>query len=330
MYGRAGIEDAEELEHIRARLECHARGTKSSEGFAREGRLRGFVDEVNRSRVKGWAWDEAAPTKSAVLQILDNGAVIGRVVADQYRDDLLAAGIGNGRHGFDVTFPGGLSALIPHAIRVQREADGKRIPNGDQITEILTPHEAPLASIGHSLAVVELSEPVSNKSPARDERQSYLDSVTRQRITGWAWDRTRPDQPVMLQVIDNGRLIARVIANRYRADLEQAGIGNGRYGFDLDIPGGLSSLSAHVVHVQYAVDGQDIEQFVAIPTDFDEALKRDIANAVCCPSWPHRLNARCRTMPTPKASAICARRCSGAGDHAIPTGHLPTITDCKP
>ena len=46
-----------------------------------------------------------------------------------------------------------------------------------------------------------------------------------------------------LQILDNGLPIARVLANRSRADLADAGIGSGRHGFDVIIPGGLSPLA---------------------------------------------------------------------------------------
>ncbi len=89
---------------------------------AAPGVLLGQVNAVDRGRVRGWAQDAASPV---VLRILDNGVVIGRVVADRYRADLQHAGIGDGRHGFELAVPGGLSPLVRHVIEVQRASDGR-------------------------------------------------------------------------------------------------------------------------------------------------------------------------------------------------------------
>jgi Tol biopolymer transport system component/glycosyltransferase involved in cell wall biosynthesis len=253
-YCAPRIEDGEELERIRGRLA--RRAARPTEPAPPGRRVRGRVDEFGRDRVRGWAWNEAAPGEPVMLRVLDNGEVIARIVADAYRADLLAAGIGDGRHAFDFAFPGGLSPLVAHRVRVEREADGASLENGGGVIEALG---------------------------AGDRRRGHLDTVDHRRIVGWAWDAARPDQPVTLQIVDNGRLIAQVVANRHRPDLERAGVGHGRHGFEFEIPGGLSALSAHTVHVRYAADGLDLAQspaFVAIPAELDEALQRDIANAL--------------------------------------------------
>jgi hypothetical protein len=87
--------------------------------------LLGHVDNVSRERIEGWAQDEAALDAPVSLRMLDHGIVIGQVLADRYREDLQQAGIGDGRHGFSLIVPGGLSPLVPHAIQIQRVCDGQ-------------------------------------------------------------------------------------------------------------------------------------------------------------------------------------------------------------
>ena len=58
------------------------------------------------------------------FSILDNGMPIVRVLANRFCPDLARAGIGHGRHSFEVDFPGGLSPLERHVIQVARETDG--------------------------------------------------------------------------------------------------------------------------------------------------------------------------------------------------------------
>ncbi|MFT8978701.1 glycosyltransferase family 4 protein [Gluconobacter oxydans] len=85
----------------------------------------------------------------------------------------------------------------------------------------------------------------------------YLDIATRRRIAGWA-QAGESGEPAALQVLDNGRLIARVIANQHRPDLKQAGFGDGRFGFDLLIPAPLSAYERHIIQVRREADGTEL------------------------------------------------------------------------
>jgi serralysin len=85
--------------------------------------LEGHVDEVTRSRVRGWARDLAAPGRRVALQVWNNGVGIGSVLADRLRIDLLQAGIGDGCHSFDFEIPGGLAREARHVIEL-RDAAG--------------------------------------------------------------------------------------------------------------------------------------------------------------------------------------------------------------
>ncbi len=103
----------------------------------------------------------------------------------------------------------------------------------------------------------------------------YLDIATRRRIAGWA-QAGESGEPASLQVLDNGRLIARVIANQNRPDLQQAGFGDGRLGFDLLIPAPLSAHERHIIQVRREADGTElIGSPVVLETTgtFDEDLR---------------------------------------------------------
>ena len=55
--------------------------------------------------------------------------------------------------------------------------------------------------------------------------RAFVDLVDRHQVAGWAPDDSQPDAPLRLLILDNDVLVARVLANRHRADLEAAGIG---------------------------------------------------------------------------------------------------------
>jgi len=57
-------------------------------------------------------------------------------------------------------------------------------------------------------------------------------------LYGWAWDDARPDDPVVVELYDHDTQtpLHSVTAGLPRADLRQAGKGNGRHGFSLHLP----------------------------------------------------------------------------------------------
>ena len=108
--------------------------------------------------------------------------------------------------------------------------------------------------------------------------QSYVDRVDRYGAAGWACDDAHPQAPLHLLVLDNDRLVARVLANRYRADLEAAGIGNGRHGFEVEFPAALPASERHVVRICREADGADLERSPVVldPPPPSSAMAREL------------------------------------------------------
>ncbi|KST56673.1 glycosyl transferase [Methylobacterium sp. GXS13] len=91
--------------------------------------LRGHLDRLSRLQMIGWAQDTAAPDTPVSVFVSVDGRVVGRCLADRPREDLVRAGIGHGRYGFDFAFPAGaLPALARCTIAVRREGDGAMLP----------------------------------------------------------------------------------------------------------------------------------------------------------------------------------------------------------
>jgi hypothetical protein len=70
-------------------------------------------------------------------------------------------------------------------------------------------------------------------------------------ITGWAQDETSPEDPVVLTAYADGSFVTNFIANVYRPDLRQAGLGSGCHGFRLQLP----ARSGGKVEITRAADG---------------------------------------------------------------------------
>jgi membrane protein involved in D-alanine export len=104
-------------------------------------------------------------------------------------------------------------------------------------------------------------EPASSVPPVTQGVAPALvvlhESSDGQTIRGRARDASRPDLPVKVAILDGNRLLAGVLADGFRADIKQAGRGNGRRGFSYSIPAELKDGGKHLILVKLA--GTDID-----------------------------------------------------------------------
>jgi hypothetical protein len=138
-------------------------------------RLRGHLDAVEHDRVEGWAQDLDRPDATVFVRVFDNGVPLADVPADLFREDLLAAGIGNGEHAFRLEFPVPLGRRERHVVDVRSAADGVPLLGSPRVLEA----EVSLPPL-----------PLIDREPAA--WRGSLDVVTRERIEGWAWDPRTP------------------------------------------------------------------------------------------------------------------------------------------
>ncbi len=85
-----------------------------------------------------------------------------------------------------------------------------------------------------------------------------VDLMSRDNISGWAWNPLKPEESVLVDIYDGGNLLIRVRADLFRGDLLNAGIGTGRYGFSVPNPSGLLPHARHQIAVRRAMDGVDL------------------------------------------------------------------------
>jgi len=64
-----------------------------------------------------------------------------------------------------------------------------------------------------------------------------VDSVSENGVFGWAWYPDTPGKIVELDIVCDGTIVATVTADRYRSDLESAGIGDGACAFEFRFGG---------------------------------------------------------------------------------------------
>lgn len=93
-----------------------------SPAMACPGAPHGVLERADATGVAGWAFDPVRPERRPSVVVRLDGREVGRVAADLFRDDLLEAGIGDGRHGFALDFDEPLAPGRSH--RLEAVIDG--------------------------------------------------------------------------------------------------------------------------------------------------------------------------------------------------------------
>jgi hypothetical protein len=102
----------------------------------------GYLDFATCGVIYGWAWDSSHPALRLSVDLYSDGNYLTTLVANVYRADLQAAGIGDGYHGFSDT-------SIPLSIRngVAHNIDAK--VNGVPLTRSPQPLFCPTEATGY-------------------------------------------------------------------------------------------------------------------------------------------------------------------------------------
>ncbi len=87
------------------------------------GPLLGAVDLITRDRVAGWAFHPNDPGAPVLVEILNGDEPLVRIVANEPRQDVAAAGYGYGNNGFDVRLPPDVYRSRMPRIHVRRASD---------------------------------------------------------------------------------------------------------------------------------------------------------------------------------------------------------------
>jgi SAM-dependent methyltransferase len=86
--------------------------------------IQGFVDGCDDGLLTGWA-SRVGSAEPLTLEIACDGAALGSATAALFREDLLAAGIGQGRHGFEFEVPPEIRSRERYVLSV-RDAESKQ------------------------------------------------------------------------------------------------------------------------------------------------------------------------------------------------------------
>ncbi len=95
-------------------------------------KLAGYVDEISRVSISGWAIDRAVPDRPTPVAIFVNGVEVTRIAPHIYRPDVKKLWTGaTGNYGFEFRFNAPLSIFSKHHVAVRFLATGSILNNGE-------------------------------------------------------------------------------------------------------------------------------------------------------------------------------------------------------
>lgn len=163
--------------------------------------LVGHLDYRRDGVIAGWLIDRRDPDRSVAVEVRVAGRPVACTVADEPRPDLTEVGSTTFAHGFRLDLPDSLRAL-PAEVFVC----GTTIPLG------MLPAE-----------------------PLPRQAHGAFDGLLGPMASGWAWVPDAAD-PVVVEILDRGQVIASGPATLFRDDVRGAGYGSGHAGFSIEMP----------------------------------------------------------------------------------------------
>lgn len=140
--------------------------------------LEGYFDLVAGRDVCGWIWNPAQPLLPVTAHVFINGEQVCSGLANHYRPDLQAAGIGGGEHAFYIPLPDAWLSGQTVLLEV-RGTDGRAITRTPQVLQlpnlVFQPVEPPPVPHPVHLAVCGI---------VRDEAPYLLEWIAWHRIVG--------------------------------------------------------------------------------------------------------------------------------------------------
>ncbi len=91
-------------------------------------------------------------------------------------------------------------------------------------------------------------------NPTTGSYEGFFDGIDCGGAGGWVWNSSFPNQAIVVEIVEGGTVRGTVTASTYRADLQQAGKGNGQHGFRWDMPSSLKNGQSRTFTIR--VQGQ--------------------------------------------------------------------------
>jgi glycosyltransferase involved in cell wall biosynthesis len=85
--------------------------------------------------------------------------------------------------------------------------------------------------------------------------EGHIDTVDWAAVNGWVWDPDNPGERIRLELADGDTSLITATASDHRPELVRHGIGDGRYGFSIDLPNEVLEKGRQMLHLRCADSG---------------------------------------------------------------------------
>jgi hypothetical protein len=100
--------------------------------------------------------------------------------------------------------------------------------------------------------------PADLATPGSRPFEGSFDKLEVVSLGGWAWDVSKPNTPIKVEIYDGTALLATIPAQEFREDLKIAGKGDGKHAFNYALPQSLRDGQSHTISVKYAGTTSDL------------------------------------------------------------------------
>ncbi|HVC54865.1 MAG TPA: glycosyltransferase [Stellaceae bacterium] len=135
------------------------------------------IDIADWTGIRGWVWSPQRPQQRIALELLDGDTLLATVLASEYREDLEEAGIGDGRHGFTLSFSETQLPYARHILHLRPVGSTVEVPT---FPRVFTREDAGLDPtvqfiLGNIVADAERAEKAEDLAPLVTSLVSFLD-----------------------------------------------------------------------------------------------------------------------------------------------------------
>ncbi len=212
--------------------------------------MRGRLESVADGRIRGWLWDMTNPGAPVRFDLVIGERPVGVFEAADFREDLKLAGIGSGRHGFEIAI------------------DDAWLQPGENLVSVV-----PAATgrvVGGSLRVLredatDISKRASKEPSQSGEPERFsggVEHVDGRIVRGQIVDLADPDRAVRFELAVDEDVVATLVADRPHE-------GAGAHGFRVALSAGRLPPGPHRLTVRTVPEGIAVGQplDVTVPAD---------------------------------------------------------------
>lgn len=218
----------------------------------------GHFEGFEGNQAVGWAFNHRQPSAPVAVEVRVDGRPVALGWASLFRRDVPSIGPEGGVCGFRLS--------LPESAMGEQSAEGKW--SGTAVVAV--------ANTGVILAGSPQPFAVTAAAPASGVRGD-VNRIRHLTIQGWATDARTPGRRLTLDVLHEGQVVASAVADRFRYDLLQAGVGDGAHSFEATVPLRFADGRAHrfvlVVRETGDVLGQDGVIILAEPFRLSQRLR---------------------------------------------------------